>query len=73
MRVPKPSPTALRRFWAVLIAAHVALWIVATLCGWVHSVAFVSHLSIEALVLACAASWQGARAEVKADPDEPTP
>lgn len=45
----------------------IALWIFATITGLVHSVAFISHLSIVALVLASAASWQSARVEKKED------
>ncbi len=67
------SPVALRRVWAALGSAHVALWVVATALGWVHSVTFVSHLSLEAVVLACFAAWTSARAEVRADPDSPNP
>lgn len=45
----------------------IALWIVASLTGWIESVAFVSHISMIALVLASVSSWQAARTEEKED------
>lgn len=45
----------------------IALWAVATVTGWVNSPAFISHVSMLALVYAAFTGWQGARAEKKAD------
>lgn len=50
----------------VVIAACV-LWAVAAWQGWLTSVAFVSHLSVAAIVYTGITAWQGARAEEKAD------
>lgn len=35
-----------------------ALWIVATLNGWINSVTFVSHISMLALVASFIAAWR---------------
>lgn len=45
----------------------IAVWITATLTGWINSVAFVSHLSIIALILSSWSAWQAARTEQKED------
>jgi hypothetical protein len=48
-----------------------ALWGVAFLTGWINSVAFISHVSMVALVYAAASAWQAARAEeVEEERDE---
>lgn len=57
----------LRNFHGCLVVFWIALWIYASITGLVNSVAFISHLSIVALVLASAASWQAARIEEKED------
>jgi hypothetical protein len=63
------SPRTMRLTHAVFTAVWAALWVVASFTGWIHSVTFVSHMSMAALVYTSAAAWQGARAEDKADPD----
>lgn len=50
-------------FWIVMIP--VALWL-----GWLQSVAFVSALSLWALVSGHWSAWQAARVEVKQDIEE---
>lgn len=45
---------------------EIVLWIGAGLAGWLHSVAFVSHLSMAALVLASLSALQGAFASREA-------
>jgi hypothetical protein len=50
------------------IVLWIALWIVASLTGWIHSVAaYVSHLSQAALVLGSWSAWQAARVEAQQD------
>lgn len=53
-----------------LVIFWLCLWIVAAVTGWINSVAFVSHMSMAALVLASLAAWQGARTEEKQDKEE---
>jgi hypothetical protein len=60
------SPQTMRRLHGGMTIFFVALWAAATIFGWVHSVAFISHLSIVALVYAAFVGWQGARAEEEA-------
>jgi len=60
-------PQTLRAIHGGFVIFWIMLWIVASITGWIHSVTFISHLSIIALILASAASWQGARTEVKED------
>lgn len=59
------------KFWQYfhggLVVFWIALWVFASITGLVKSVAFISHLSIVALVLASASSWQAARVERKED------
>lgn len=59
------------RFWKYLHLAGIifflALWLVASLVGWIESVRFVSHVSMAALVLAELSAWQAARVEQKED------
>ena len=38
--------------------ASLALWGVATFTGWINSVAFVSHISMLALVISFIAAWR---------------
>jgi len=58
--------------WAHGLAAvfFVLVWIAATFLGWLSSVAFVSHMSMIALVYAALSAWQGARAEKASEDDE---
>lgn len=48
----------------------IAIWIAAVPTGWIHSVTFVSHMSMAALVYAAASAWQAARAEQSAEKSE---
>jgi hypothetical protein len=48
-----------------LVIFWILLWIVAAITGWIQSVAFVSHMSMAALVLGSASAWQAARTEEK--------
>lgn len=41
------------------------LWIVAMPTGWIHSVTFVSHVSMATAVFTCFAAWCSSRVEVK--------
>jgi len=50
-----------------LVVFWIILWIAAAITGWINSVAFVSHISMVALVLASASAWQAARTEQKED------
>lgn len=61
------EPRVLRRIHGSLTLFWLALWLTATLLGWLNSVVFVSHLSAVALVLGSWSSWQAARVEVKQD------
>jgi len=51
--------------WFVIL--WIALWIVATWTGWIHSVAYVAHLSQAALGLGSWSAWQPARVEAHQD------
>lgn len=46
-----------------------ALWGAATVTGWVHSVVFISHVSMLALVLSCLGAIFASRVEVKQEAD----
>jgi hypothetical protein len=67
MRLPFacPSSRLLRAFHGWCVILWIVLWIAATVTGWIHSVAYVSHLSQAALVLTSWGAWQGARVEDK--------
>lgn len=52
-------------FCGIFIA--IGVWCIAIPTGWIHSVDFVSHVSMAALVLAEISSWQGSRTEQKQD------
>lgn len=47
-----------RKLNAVGAAVSVAIWAVATWLGWIDSVAFVSHISMLALVVSFVAAWR---------------
>lgn len=53
-----------------LVIFWICLWVVAAVTGLINSVAFVSHMSMVALVLASASAWQAARTEEKEDERE---
>lgn len=50
-----------------LVITWLTLWATAAITGWINSVAFVSHMSMVALVLGSASAWQAARTEEKED------
>lgn len=54
----------------VFIFVFAAIWIAAVPTGWIHSVTFVSHMSMAALVYAAVSAWQAARTEQKEDERE---
>jgi hypothetical protein len=53
-------------FWIAMIPFSLAM-------GWLHSVAYVSALSLWALVSGHWSAWQAARVEVKQDEGEAIP
>lgn len=61
------------RFWrgfaAINVLAYLALWVVAEVTRWVDSPAFISRLSLLALILAALSWWQSGRVEVKQQDD----
>jgi hypothetical protein len=60
-------PSFLRAVHGWFVILWIALWIVATWTGWIHSVAYVAHLSQAALVLGTWSAWQPARVEAQQD------
>lgn len=58
------DPMVLRRTHAILTFTWLVTWAVAWFTGWIYQVAFVSHLSVIALVLTSWGAWQSARVEV---------
>lgn len=60
------SAKQMRRVHGVLTWFWIALWIAASIFGWLASVTFVSHVSMAALVLTSWSAHQGARAEHEA-------
>jgi hypothetical protein len=57
---PVRAATFLRTVHGWFVILRIALWILATWTGWVHSVAYVAHLSQAALVLGNWSAWQAA-------------
>lgn len=51
------------------LVSVVLLWVAATAFGWVYSVAFISHVSMLALVLGCLSWVFSSRVEVRQDRD----
>lgn len=51
--------------WSLLIGS-IALWIMAAVFGWLESVAFVSHISLAALVFSALAGIPAAKAACEA-------
>jgi hypothetical protein len=45
------------------------LWPVSTFMGWIYSVAFVSHISMAAFIVAVVACIETSRVEVKQEDD----
>ncbi len=63
------TPQRLRAFWLGVGLLTVLLWPIATFAGWINSSAFISHISLAALVLAAFGAWQSTRVEVIQDED----
>lgn len=57
------TPRAMLWVHGISTIAWALLWLVASFVGWINSVAFVSHMSMAALVYTSAAAWQSARAD----------
>jgi hypothetical protein len=55
----------MRKFngWSILF--FFILWAIAGVTGWVNSPAFISHVSMVALILGSLSAWQAARVEVR--------
>lgn len=58
-------PSFLRAFHGYCVVTWIVLWVVATWTGWIHDVAYVSHLSQLALVLGSLSAYQAARVEAQ--------
>ena len=54
-------------FWNIIL--YCILWVIAEFTGWVNDPAFISRLSILALILASLSWWQSSRVEVKQQED----
>lgn len=61
------TPQKMRKILGWSVIGTGLLWGVATFIGWVESVAFISHVSMAALLLETFLAWQNARVEVKQD------
>jgi hypothetical protein len=62
------------RAWQRIHGVSALLWLILCVPGilwWKYSVPFVVFASLWANVATHISSWQGARAERKADPDDP--
>lgn len=70
-----PSRRAQARFWQAFhgwaTVGAIGLIFVARWAGWIHSVDFISYISIYALVATHFGAWQGARAEVSSETNPP--
>lgn len=64
------DPVFMRRVNGWLTIFWVAMIPISIVTGWVHSVVYVSALSLWALVSGHLSAWQAARVEVKQDSDE---
>jgi hypothetical protein len=62
-----PELSAAPAFHRLCVALRIARWIVASMTGWINSVAYVSHLSQAALVLGSWSAWQATRVEAQQD------
>jgi hypothetical protein len=51
--------------YTLVLIALLILWPVATFMGWIYSVAFVSHVSMAAFIVAVVACIETSRVEVK--------
>lgn len=57
----------------IMVFVFLAIWIAAFpfAFNWINSVAFISHMSMIALIYAAASAWQAARAEQKSEENPP--
>lgn len=60
-----------KRTHGVAAVVFVCIWVLAVPTGWIHSVVFVSHMSMLALVYTAVSAWQSGRTEVKQDESSP--
>jgi hypothetical protein len=65
------EPVVLRRLNGCLALLWVAMTPISIAAGWVHSITYVSALSIWALVASHWSAWQAARVEVRQVEDAP--
>jgi hypothetical protein len=63
----KLSPSTMLKVHAGAGLACLALWVVAIPTGWVNSPAFISHVSMLALVYTAFTGWQAAMAGKEAE------
>jgi hypothetical protein len=69
---PDISPMAMRRFNGFSVLFWIVMTPVSFITGWSQSVAFVTLLSLWALVMSSMGAWQSSRVEVDmADADVP--
>jgi hypothetical protein len=65
MRTVFDNPRLMTRITGFLIIASILEWAAATVFGWVHSVAYVSHLSQLAITISLIPWFQGLRVEAR--------
>lgn len=58
-----------RRFALANVLVYCALWVVSEFTGWVNNTAFISRLSLLALILSALAWWQASRVEARQQQD----
>lgn len=58
-----------RAFALVNILAYIVLWVVAEFTGWVNDPAFISRVSMIALILSSLAWWASERVGVRQEQD----
>lgn len=56
-----------RRAHGIAAVVFTVLWAISIPTGWIHSIVFISHVSMVALVYAALSAWQSGRTEVKVD------
>lgn len=63
---------ARKLYWLniALLAGSVVLWVAAAVFGWLTSIAFVSHISMAALVLSAIAGIAAGDAAVESESDD---
>lgn len=72
MRLQEFWKSAKSNMWGytLLLLVLLVLWPVATLLGWMMSVAFVAHISMAAFIVAVVACIETSRVEVKQEERE---